>query len=273
MDKGYSFFRALGTILITAAAAAGILIFFSPNEDYSRNSLFAKPESTIEVTPTEPINNQERIGLIAGHWGYDTGHSCGPEFQNVKESDVDLLISVMVRDYLNKKGYNVDLLNEFDPKLNDYTALALLDIHTNTCDYVNNSASGFRIAPASNASYPAENQRLDACIVSKYSEDTNMEYLGDQISSDDRKFYDFSKINSYTTVSVMEIGYLNLDYRTLSERTDDIVRGIGDGLICYIKNEKVNTAVLNHVQTIATESPMVQTKFILPGIEGIKTAK
>ncbi len=69
--KNYSIFRAFFSILITAAIAATVFLFFSPGEDLNTAAtkyLSAPVNSDNVVLPTLLPNDQSRIGLVAGHW-------------------------------------------------------------------------------------------------------------------------------------------------------------------------------------------------------------
>ena len=83
------------------------------------------PESSGSVpTNITPL----RIGIVSGHWGNgsDSGAVC-PDGTN--EHDINLAIASLVQQQLEANGYNTDLLQEFDPRLDGYHAALLLSIH------------------------------------------------------------------------------------------------------------------------------------------------
>src|SRR3989304_10457663 len=86
-----------------------------------------------------------RIGIVSGHWGNggDPGAVC-PD--GINEHDVNLTIASLVRQKLEARGYNVDLLQEFDPRLDGFKAALLLSIHNDSCDVTNDQATGFKLA-------------------------------------------------------------------------------------------------------------------------------
>ena len=114
--KEYSFFKALFTILGSAVILASVLITFSPGEQY-----IDQYESVSQTEATPETGPKKIVGIVAGHYGFDTGYQCGSDLNFVRETDVDLRLAVMVRDYLENMGYSVDLLQEFDPALSNYT--------------------------------------------------------------------------------------------------------------------------------------------------------
>ncbi len=270
--KSYSPFRAIFLIILTAAIAASIFMFFSPGDDiniYLKSNLSktALPEDGEVFIPTLLPNDQSRIGIVAGHWGFDSGHICGPELNNIREIDVNLRIATMVRDILTQKGYAIDLMQEFDPLLSNYTGLALLAIHNDTCEYINETATGFKVSSTTHVAYPAESKKFNECLIDRYSRDTGLEFRGNTISSDSEMFYAYNMINDYTTASIIETGYLNLDYRILTEKTERIAQGIADGILCYVNNETVAETDSSKSISSPTAVPELETRFILPGID------
>ena len=268
-------FRAIFIILVTAIITATVLIFFSPGQDIDLylNNQFSKPRTDQKEPselPTLLPNDQSRIGIVAGHWGFDTGHVCGNELNNVQEVDVNLRVATMVRNILVKAGYTVDLLHEFDPSLSDYTGLALLAIHNDTCDFINESASGFKVSSTAHVSYPAEAKKFNDCLVDRYQRNTDLPFRGSTISSDSDMFYAYNMINNYMTASVIETGYLNLDYRFLTEKTEKVAQGLAEGILCYINNETISNDEISKPVDYSTAFSEVEKRFILPGIDNLQ---
>ena len=89
--------------------------------------LTPQPGANVAATPQPQL----RIGIVAGHNGNDSGTVCLDEngAVTVTEAEVNLKIATMVKDALVAKGFQVDLLNEFDTRLNGYRAVALVSIH------------------------------------------------------------------------------------------------------------------------------------------------
>lgn len=270
--KRISVFRAIFMILSTAAFAALFLLFFSA--DRNQNFIFLRePSGAPPVHPTLLPNERNRIGIVAGHWGFDSGHVCGPELNSLREVDVNLRIATYLRDILTERGYQADLLREFDPALNDYVGIALIAVHNDGCEYINGNASGYKIASIGTVAYPAEAQKLLSCLDDRFSHITSQPSAGNIIISDPDIFYDYSMVNDYTTAAMIETGYMNLDYRFLTEKTELIARGLADGLICYVRNESTRPQagqvyIQNELSTHFFESPAA-VRYVLPGISGI----
>lgn len=271
--KNYTVFHALFTILATATFAATLLIYFSANPQSSLTDFAVEVVDPDALHPTLLPNDQNRIAIVAGHWGFDSGHVCAPELNNLREVDVNLRIATHLRDILTRRGYKVDLFREFDPELTDYVGMALIAIHNDTCEYLNGNASGYKLSPIGAVAYPAESRNLLTCLNDRFARVTGQKYAGNVISSDPEPFYDYHELDDYTTAAIIEPGYLNLDYRFLTEKTELIARGIADGLVCYLRNE--STLKQSAEVYVQNDLPphffdkQESTQFLLPGIPGI----
>lgn len=252
--KKYSFFQALITIIFSALITATILVTFSPGAEYIDQIV---PAAETDTTDPSLQNNQRKIiGIIPGHYGFDSGFQCGGEFNFVKEADVNLRIAVMVRDYLEAQGYTVNFMHEFDPDLSNYTALALVSIHADNCQTGENSQSGFHITTGGQNTYPSESKRLNDCLTYYYSQNSDLNFLGENYIPGEEMLYSFDTVNNYTTISVIHTGYLGSDYRTLSEKTNSLAKGIADGIVCYVEDETVGSIYkaqpVNTLSTVAS---------------------
>ena len=77
---------------------------------------------------------------------------------------------------LAAQGFQVDLLQEFDPRLSGYRATALVSIHNDSCDYINEQATGFKVASAVASRDPNLSTRLVACIRDRYGRVTGLPF-------------------------------------------------------------------------------------------------
>ena len=145
----------LGSTLGLAVLLATLFNLWTPSKGIFAGSfsdkldllLTAQPESNYVATPQPQL----RIGIVAGHAGNDSGATCLDENGNITltEADVNMKIASLVQETLIREGYQVDLLNEFDTRLNGYRALALVSIHNDSCANIED-ATGFKIAAALN---------------------------------------------------------------------------------------------------------------------------
>jgi N-acetylmuramoyl-L-alanine amidase len=234
-------FRALQTVFSAAFIVATLFTIWTPTALFS-NTLVEKVNLALEPVPlvvdgpTPTPLPARRVGIVAGHWGNDSGAVCA---DGVTEADVNLKIATLVSQQLNEEGYEVDLLKEFDHQLMQYQALLLVSIHNDSCNYVNDEATGFKVSAARSSAYPEKASRLTACLVDRYAAITGMAFHYNSITPDMTDYHAFEEINTNTTAAIIETGFLNLDRQILTERTDVVAQGITSGILCYLRNESV----------------------------------
>jgi N-acetylmuramoyl-L-alanine amidase len=189
--------------------------------------------------PSMPVAHQAiRIGIVSGHWGNDVGAVCG---NGVTEVDVNYDIALLVRQELEKLGFTVDLLQEFDPRLTGYTAAALVSIHNDTCSDLGLDATGFKVAAAVGSRDQNLSDRLVACLRTYYGRATGLSFHPSSITNDMTGYHAFDETDPATTSAIIETGFLFLDYPTLTEHTDLVAKGIVDGIVCFLNNESIET--------------------------------
>ena len=206
---------------------------------YERMSLILTPQS-VESAPLSS-QPQLRVGIVAGHSGNDSGAVCIDGNGNVTltEADVNLQIAAMVQQQLTEIGYQVDLLREFDTRLNGYRALAIVSIHNDSCEYVNDQATGFKVAAALNTYDVNRANRLTACLVDRYQNATSLTFHAGSITPDMREYHAFREIDPSTVAAIIETGFLNLDREILTQQTDRVAAGVVSGILCFANNENV----------------------------------
>jgi N-acetylmuramoyl-L-alanine amidase len=156
------------------------------------------------------------------------------------EEKVNLRIATLVQQYLIAEGYEVDLLQEFDERLKLYQASTLVSIHNDSCDYVNDEATGFKVAAAMSSPFPEKANRLTACLIQRYQSTTDMKYHFNTITPDMTNYHTFNEVHSDTTAAIIETGFMNLDRQKLTEQPDLIAKGVTAGILCFVRNEPVN---------------------------------
>jgi N-acetylmuramoyl-L-alanine amidase len=165
-------FRSLFTVSVTAVMMATIFTWWQGPEFLSadvRNDLsIALATATnqgimVEATalPVTP-NWLKRVGIISGHRGpeNDPGAVCD---DGLTEAEINLEVAQRVVRSLQTRGYTVDLLDEFDPRLNNYQGDALVSIHANTCRDYGELVTGFLISTADARSGSGNDQLLVRC--------------------------------------------------------------------------------------------------------------
>lgn len=207
-------------------------------ENLTRAFAPQNPNATLPPTwPTSTPRPRPRIGIVSGHWGNDSGAVCS---DGLKEADVNQEIATRVKETLVGQGYDVDLLKEFDPRLTEYMAAVLVSIHADSCEYINDQATGFKVSAAMSSLYPEKAARLTACLRTRYSAATGLSFHPGSVTPDMTSYHAFDEINSDTTAAIIEVGFLNLDRQILTQHSDLVAKGISDGILCYIRNEDIS---------------------------------
>ncbi len=221
--------------LFTALPSRGL----ASGDFYERLSLVLTPQSA-DGAPLAP-QPQLRIGIVAGHADSDAGAVCydGNGEVTLTEADVNLEIAAIVQQQLTQQGFQVDLLKEFDTRLNGYRALAIVSIHNDSCEYINDQATGFKVAAALNTNDINRANRLTACLVDRYQRATNMTFHAGSITGDMREYHAFREIDPSTVAAIIETGFLNLDREILTKQTDRVADGIVQGILCFSNNENI----------------------------------
>ena len=182
-----------------------------------------------------------RVGIVAGHSGNDSGAVCLDANGEVTltEADINMEIAALAQKQLTEKGYQVDLLREYDTRLNGYRAVAIVSIHNDSCDYINDQATGFKVAAALSTHDLNRAGRLTACLVDRYQHVTGMTFHAGSITSDMREYHAFREIDPTTVAAIIETGFLNLDREILTQHTDRVTEGVVEGILCFANNENV----------------------------------
>ena len=202
----------------------------------SPHPALATPHPTISPIPSS--DDAPRIGIVAGHWGHDTGAMC-PD--GLREVDINLEVAKQVVDRLQTLGYQADLLAEYDPRLEGYQADALVSIHADSCqDFPNATppASGFKVASVEDSMVPDVEDLLVACLAQCYAARTDMYFHTNSITYDMIYYHNFYEIDNQTPGAIIEIGFMKNDRAILTERTDLVAQGIVEGIVCFIESSR-----------------------------------
>ena len=238
--NGISTGRIIQSAFSVAILVATLFTSFSPSmfSDANINSLLAR------FQPSQPVAKAAvpyssipdiRIGIVSGHWGHDSGAVCD---NGTTEQQVNLAIATLVQQKLSAYGYQVDLMQEFDPRLNGYRAAVLLSIHNDSCQYINDQATGFKVASALASRDPNLSLRLVSCIRDRYRRVTGLPFH-DSVTPDMSQYHTFYEVDPATTAAIIEAGFLYKDYDILTGHPDVVADGIVAGLLCFVNNENI----------------------------------
>jgi len=240
--RNWKLWNVLLPILGTGCLIASLFTFLTPSNVFSNemiDQLFrAWQAESLPAYPSPTPLPAPRIGIVAGHYGSDSGATC-PD--GLTEVQVNLSIASRVHQKLTEQGYQVDLLQEFDPRLSGYRALALISIHNDTCDVLGPEFTGFKVAAAASSAYPEKATRLRECMVQRYQAITGLPFHPSTITNDMTNYHTFNEIHTDTTAAIIETGFLGsgTDRALLTQNPDLIADGVVAGILCYVRNESL----------------------------------
>ncbi len=245
-----SFSNAIQALIMVAVAAvliATIFTFWTPANflsDETREglrpayaTLSAQSPPTLVPTPVW----MRRIGIVSGHWGphpstgrSDPGAVCA---DGLTEAQINRNVAQLVVQALSGRGYDVDLLDEWDPRLDGYQASALVSIHADSCHHFEQpGATGFKVAPPSGrTSARADDMRLYECMIRHYGEITDLP-LHPSLTRDMTEYHSFQEISPVTPAGIIELGFLYEDRAILENNPEILAEGIVAGILCFLEN-------------------------------------
>ncbi len=190
------------------------------------------PSPTPTVAPVVVIPHTPHIGIVAGHWGHDSGAICPDGLQEVT---INLDIARRLEALLAQRGWTIDLLQEFDPRLIGYQADALLSIHADSCTVP--GKTGFKAVRAAASYIPSTEDRFLDCVVREYALGTDLSFDSNTITFDMTHYHAFYEINRMTPALIIEIGFMLDDRDLLTNRADIVARSLFNGLVCFVEGE------------------------------------
>ncbi len=193
-------------------------------------------EPTASPTVLATPNFLRRIGIVSGHRGpqNDPGAVC-PD--GLTENSINYNVASRVVVKLRELGYTVDLLEEFDSRLQDYAADMLISIHANDCrDY--GGASGFLVAYSEARPQDGLDNRLMECIAQAYGAKTGLDRRFG-LTRDMTDYHIFREIAIRTPGVILELGFMRDDRAILTEDPELLVDGVIDGVLCYLNPNSI----------------------------------
>ncbi len=167
------------------------------------------------------------IGIIAGHRGNDSGTECT---DGLTEVEITSSLTERLIERLSENEIRAEDLDEFDERLESYSATALISIHVDSCDFINELATGFKIA----GSPYTDSSDLSICLQHAYAESTSLSYHANSITPHMADYHAFRKIGVGTPALIIEVGFLSLDREILTAGSEKIIDGLAAGIQCYV---------------------------------------
>ncbi len=188
-------------------------------------AIYVTLRSRPSPAPPLPTPGRPRIGIIAGHWQYDSGAVCD---DGLREVDINLAVARQVVEQLRERGYEAEVLAEYDSLLRGYRASALVSLHCDSCSY---DLSGYKCAGPANA----ESRRLVEALNERYALATGLAFHADTITPDMTGYHAFRLIDRRTPAAIIEMGFMSGDRNLLLARTEQVVEGIVAGLDSFLQ--------------------------------------
>ena len=216
----------IGLIVVALLLAVRLFIPYTPPI-----IKIAPPVPSTVPAADMPTRNPSRplVGIVSGHKGYDPGAVCD---DGLTEAEVNYNVAVEVVNLLERRGIQADLLDEFDSRLKDYRANALVSIHADSCDIP--GATGFKAARVTNSAIPQAEDALVACINKEYAAYTGLPQHPASITDNMTNYHAFNEIAPSTPGAIIETGFLLDDRVLLEQRPKVVARGIAAGILCFL---------------------------------------
>jgi N-acetylmuramoyl-L-alanine amidase len=252
--------RTVTIVTVAALVAAFILSYWTPDSFLSDEFVAELQLAVSTQGPPTPIPSPiptysaiKKVGVIAGHSGppldtqfeVDPGAVCDDNFDGIPELtelEINVAVAQRVTDGLIAEGYQVELLQEYDPRLPGYRADVLISIHTNTCQNygVGQGATGYNVeGNTTNPTNLERETRLQECIAGTYAEETGLpRHYGRPPDLVD--YHVFNKVSPDTPTAIVELGFMLEDRPTLLQRQEDIARGVVRGINCFLDPASTN---------------------------------
>lgn len=171
--------------------------------------------------------SNRRIGIVVGHKDFDSGAVCD---DGLTEGSTVADIAERTAARLRRLGAEVDLLAEYDERLNGYEADVLVSIHADSCI----DRSGYKIARSETSVIPDVEDRLVNCLTQSYGESTGLAFDANSITPDMTQYHAFKRVAPGTPAVIIEVGFLGGDAAVIVRRPDLPARGIANGIVCFL---------------------------------------
>lgn len=248
--------------LLAALLVATIFSYWTPEEGFEPERFRAQMriaqvtqqplQAILTPIPTERVT--PRVGIIAGHSGppqdpsflIDPGAVCDDNNDGIAELtelEINTDVARMVANKLLTLGYEVELLEEFDPRLHNYRADALLSIHTNDCRDYGLGATGYNVAgPFARGVPRGDTEAFVNCLINEYGKVTSLpRHFG--LTPDMTEYHTFGEVHFDTPIAIIEVGFMFADRVLVTQNRDKIADGIVMGILCFIEPETYRTPI------------------------------
>lgn len=213
--------RLLLATSVAAVAAVSLSI-------YSGGLTWGRVAHSLGVLTGLPGLPQWRVAIIAGHRNFDSGAVCETGLMEVV---VTSEVAEQVAGRLQRQGVEVQVLDEYDSRLQGLDVDALVSIHADSCVPL----SGFKVASAEETVLPEQDALLVKCLEESYAAATGLAVHPTTITHDMTGYHAFQRLAETTPGAIIELGFLGGDGELLANERPRLARGVADGIICFLK--------------------------------------
>lgn len=247
-DSGFAggFLRTIFVVGISAGLVATVLTWFTDpqflNPAVVKGLQLNDPMLMANIadagatpTPVATPNWHYRIGIISGHRGKDSGAVCEDAYgyPELQEADINFSVAQRVVAKLKAENFTVDLLDENDPRLDNYQGVALVSIHANTCYDFGEFVSGYIVAKAEARPDFGNDTLLRECVALNYGALVPLE-RSFVLTLDMTDYHVFRTIHPLTPAVILEMGYMLADREVLENEPELLAQAITNGIYCYL---------------------------------------
>jgi N-acetylmuramoyl-L-alanine amidase len=254
---------ALRTLVIVTSAAvivAFIFNYWTPDSFLSQKFVASLQEvnstqgpPTAIPSPLPTFDSIQKVGIITGHSGpsidptfeIDPGAVCDENFDGtpeLTELDINTSVAQRVAQLLIQAGYQVEMLNEWDPRIQNFRASALVSIHTNTCENLGFGATGFNVQAYERSPMIDRDAKLRDCVVATYANATGLpRHFGSPPDLTD--YHAFREVSLDTPTIIVELGFMFADRPLLTQQPDAMARGIFEGIDCFLNPQQAASPI------------------------------
>lgn len=240
------FLGAIFVAAISASLVATLLMFFVDPEflnpavvqglQIDSGAIVAGIEAPVPTAVVTPRWLQ-RIGVISGHRGRDSGAVCEDEYGNpdLLEVDINFAVAQRIVARLRAENYAIDMLDEIDPRLEDYRAALMVSIHANTCADFEEVVSGYIVHKSDARPEGGADSFLRECIALNYGAAVPLQRSYAE-TEDLINYHAFQRIHPLTPAVIVELGYMLADREILTQDPDLLADAITAGILCFLDN-------------------------------------
>ena len=177
-----------------------------------------------------------QVALISGHAGYDPGAVCSDSSGAavLTEAEVNARVTELAARRLRRANVSVEILEEYDERLENLRATLLLSLHADSCVPL----SGYKAAHRVNSSTPEADAVLIACIDQHYAARTGLLVHPNTITHNMTSYHAFHRIHSDTPAAILEMGFLGGDQALLTGNIERVADGVAESILCFLKEQK-----------------------------------